>query len=178
MDVGSESGDGAAPLPPNLLPGESKEALPGHVENSSLQAGLAAKVQHDRPARPYISYLQTGSCQTRGNFAACSCSTEIRAMTRGLLSCWQLEVAGGNSQGMALSDGGVSPAPWEQRCAVLLGELRTSGKEESSVSFVLISFSMFGPAVFAHGKCFDRFLLWVLFGLFFFFCSPSSFSQL
>lgn len=70
---------------------------------------------------------------------------------------------------MALSDGGVCPAPWEQRCAVLLGELRTSGKEESSVSFVLISFSMFGPAVFAHGKCFDRFLLWVLFGLFFFF---------
>lgn len=65
-----------------------------------------------------------------------------------------------NSQGMALSDGGLCPTPWEQGCAVLVRELRTSGKEKSSVSFVLISFSMFGSAAFAHGKCFDRLLLW------------------
>lgn len=32
--------------------GKPKEALPGHVERSSLQAGLAAKVQHDWTARP------------------------------------------------------------------------------------------------------------------------------
>lgn len=92
-------------------------------------------------------------------FAACSRSTEIRAITHGLLSCWQLEVTGGNSQGMALSDEGLYPAPGQQRCAVLVRELKRSGKEKSSVLFVLISFSMFGPAAFAHRKCFDTFLL-------------------
>lgn len=53
-------------------------------------------------------------------FAAHSCSTGVWTITHRLFSRWQLEVTGGNPQGMALSDGGLYPALWEQRCALLV----------------------------------------------------------
>ena len=58
--------------------------------------------------------------QPEALFAACSCSTEVWAITHRLFSYWQLEVTGGNPQGMALSDEGPYPALWEQRCALLV----------------------------------------------------------
>lgn len=148
--------------------GRSRQALPGQWKAPGSRLAWLQRYNTTEQQKLKFLICRLEAATPEAIFVACSCSTEIRAINHGLLSCWQLEVTGENSQGMALSDEGLCPALWEQRCAALVRELKTSGKEKSSVSFELISFSMFGSAAFAHGKCFDRLLLWGLFGLFFF----------
>lgn len=162
---GLGSGNGAAPLPPCPLPREAKRHT-ARTRGKLLAPGLVGCKGTMQPDSKTLNFLTADlkllkkHRQPAAFFAACCCSTELWPITHRLFWClgnwkWLEEIPRAWHFLMK-----VHILPCGSRVVLCWWEeLKRSEKEKSSISFLLISLSVFGQAAFAHGKCFDRLLL-------------------